>query len=160
MRDTRLSEAVDMMIQTDRMHKALIECRIKDIGIHRTQHKILMRLSFCGRLPSQKELAEHLGITPAAVTGALKKLEADGYVERSLGDDNRFNELLITEKGRALVELTKKKFSEVDTSVFEGFSAEELACYIEFLNKIQENMKRFSQRKTIKEANIKNEKMV
>ena len=37
-----------------------------------------------------EELAEHLEITPAAVTCALKKIEKDGYVERrTLGQDSK-----------------------------------------------------------------------
>jgi len=90
MLESKLAEAVEMMIRTDRMHKCLLDSRRRDIGIHHTQHRILMRLARCGNLPSQKELAEHLDITPAAVTGALKKLERDGYVLRNMGKDNRF----------------------------------------------------------------------
>lgn len=141
MLESKLAEAVEMMIRTDRMHKCLLDSRRRDIGIHHTQHRILMRLARCGNLPSQKELAEHLDITPAAVTGALKKLERDGYVLRNMGKDNRFMELKITQKGKALVELTKKKFSEVDTSMFVGFSDEELSSYIKCLGKLQENLR-------------------
>ena len=142
MRAAKLSQAVDMMIRTDHMHRALIDSRVRDIGIHRTQHRILMRLARHGKLPSQKELAEHLDITPAAVTGALKKIERDGFVERTIGQDNRYNELKITEKGRELVELTRKKFSEVDISMFDGFTEEELLIYIRCLEKLQENIRK------------------
>ncbi|MBQ8529112.1 MAG: MarR family transcriptional regulator [Clostridia bacterium] len=142
MSDTKLSRAVDMMIRTDHMHKALIDSRVHEIGIHRTQHRILMHLARDGMLPSQKELAERLDITPAAVTGALKKIERDGYVERTLGQDNRYNELKITEKGRELVKLTRRLFSEADTSMFEGFTDEELTTYINCLEKLQENIRR------------------
>ena len=142
MSDTKLSRAVDMMIRTDHMHKALIDSRVHEIGIHRTQHRILMHLARDGMLPSQKELAERLDITPAAVTGALKKIERDGYVERTLGQDNRYNELNITEKGRELVKLTRRLFSEADTSMFDGFTDEELTTYINCLEKLQENIRR------------------
>ena len=142
MSDTKLSRAVDMMIRTDHMHKALIDSRVHEIGIHRTQHRILMHLARDGMLPSQKELAERLDITPAAVTGALKKIERDGYVERTLGQDNRYNELKITEKGRELVKLTRRLFSEADTSMFDGFTDEELTTYINCLEKLQENIRR------------------
>ena len=140
MQNAKISEAVDMMLRTTRMHKALIESRVKAIGIHRTQHKILMILARSDKLPSQKELADHLGITPAAVTGALKKIERDGYVERNIGQDNRFNELKITEKGRELVELTKRRFNEADRSIFDGFTTEELSSYISFHEKLQKNI--------------------
>ena len=142
MADSNLERAIDMMIRTDHMHRALIDSRVRDIGIHRTQHRILMHLARHGKLPSQRELADRLDITPAAVTGALKKIESDGYIERTLGKDNRFNEVTITEKGRALVKLTREVFSSTDKSLFDGFSPEELETYISCLEKLQENIKK------------------
>lgn len=141
MSESKLPKAVDMMIRTDRMHRCLIDTCVRDIGIHRTQHRILMHLARHEMLPSQKELAEHLDVTPAAVTGALKKIERDGYIERKLGHDNRYNEINITEKGRALVRLTHEIFSDADTSLFDGFSDDELGAYISCLEKIQKNIK-------------------
>lgn len=142
MNDSKLMLAVEMMMRTSRMHKAMIDARVREIGIHRTQHRILMRLAKCGTLPSQKELADHLDVTPAAVTGALKKIEQDGYIERTLGHDTRYNELKITEKGMALVEKTRKMFSEADVAMFDGLSDEELDSYIAVLGKLQENIRR------------------
>ncbi len=131
-----------MMIHTDILHRHLIDACVADIGIHRTHHRILMHLSHRGALPSQKELAEHLGVTAAAVTGALNKLEGDGYIERSLGHDNRFNEIRITDKGRELVELTHERFSSADKSVFEGFLDSELEAYISILEKMEQNIRK------------------
>ena len=106
-----------------------------------------MHLARHNQLPSQKELAEHLNVTPAAITGALKKIEADGYVERTLGHDNRYNELRITDKGRELVKKTRVLFCEVDSSLFDGFSEEELNSYVKSLEKIQANIKKQYERK-------------
>ena len=147
MSESKLSKAINMMIKTDHMHRALIDSRVGVLGIHRTQHRILMHLARHDSLPSQKELAKHLDVTPAAVTGALKKIEQDGYVEVTLGHDNRYNELRITEKGRALVDQTRMLFSEADSSMFEGFSDDELDLYISFLEKLQNNMKKQCERK-------------
>ena len=134
--------AVEMMMKTHHMHRSLIDSRVHEIGVHRTQHRILMHLARHEHLPSQKELAEHLDITPAAVTLALKKIERDGYIERTLGQDNRFNELRITEKGRDIVKRTRKLFSEADLSMFEGFSDAELSTYLLCLEKMQANMQK------------------
>ena len=150
MSDDKLARAIEMMIRTDHMHKAMIDSRVREIGIHRTQHRILMRLARCEKLPSQKELADHLDVTPAAVCGALKKIEEDGYVERTLGQDNRYNELRITDKGRELVKLTREMFSEADRSMFDGFSETELEGYIAALEKLQANIKRQHERMEIK----------
>lgn len=147
MSETKLSQAINMMIKTDHMHKSLIDSRVGALGIHRTQHRILMHLAKHDKLPSQKELAEHLNVTPAAVTGALKKMEKDGYVERTLGQDNRYNELRITEKGRELVIKTRRLFCEADASMFEGFTDEELDTYISCLERLQANIKKQCERK-------------
>jgi DNA-binding MarR family transcriptional regulator len=147
MSDTRLSRAINMMIKTDHMHRTLIDSRVRTLGIHRTQHRILMHLARLEKLPSQKELAEHLDITPAAITHALKKIESDGYVERALGHDNRFIELSITEKGKALVKETCQLFTEADASMFEGFTDAELDTYISCLEKLQANIKKQFERK-------------
>ena len=138
--DKYLSLAIDKMVHTEHMHKALIDSKVREIGIHRTQHRILMRLARCGKLPSQKDLAERLDVTPSAITIALKKIENNGYITRSLGKDTRFNEIEITEKGRELVKLTRETFSKTDRSLFRGFSEEELKLYVGFLDKIQKNI--------------------
>ena len=137
---TKISSAVNIMIKTERMHKHLFDHTVMDIGIHRTQHRILMYIARNKKLGSQKVLADHIGITPAAITGAIKKLEADGYVRRMQGSDNRYREVELTESGRAIVEKTKELFFNIDTSLFDGFSEEELDGYIAYLEKIQSNI--------------------
>ena len=141
MPNEKLTYAVQMMIRTNKMHKAMIDSRVKEIGIHRTQHIILMSLARHEKIPSQKELAEKLDITPAAVTGALKSIEECGYIKRTLGQDSRYNEIEITEKGRALVLLTQTMFSEADTQAFFGVSDDELEAFVKTLEKIQFNIK-------------------
>ena len=147
MSESKLSKAIEMMIRTDHMHRALIDSRVGTLGIHRTHHRILMHLARHGKLPSQKDLAKHLDVTPAAVTCALKKIEKDGYIERTLGHDNRYNEIQITEKGRVLVQQTRTMFSEVDESMFVGFSDDELETYISCLEKLQANIRKQCERK-------------
>ena len=142
MSDTRLSRAVEMMIKVNKLHRAMIDMQTKEIGIHRTQHRILIHLDKDGALPSQRELATKLDITPAAVTVALKKLENDGYIERTLGQDTRYNEIKITEKGRELLDRTHELFLRVDSAMLEGFSAEELDSYIAYLERMQKNIQK------------------
>ncbi len=144
MNEEKISSAVNIMIQTDRMHKHLLDTNVSKIGLHRTQHRVLMHIARHGKLLSQKSLAEHIGITPAAITGVLKKLEKDGYIERVQGDDNRYNEVQVTELGKNIVEDSFKIFTKLDTSLFEGFSDSELDGYISYLEKIQQNIKKNS----------------
>ena len=57
-----------------------------------------------------------------------------------MGDDNRFNEILITELGRRVVEESKAVFAKIDESMFLGFSNEELKILISYLERMQNNM--------------------
>lgn len=148
--DNKFFSAINKLINVQKKHKSLIDSEVSSIGIHRTQHRALMYLSKKGNLLSQKELAEHLDITAAAVTQLLQKLEADGYIERNLGEDNRFNEINITEEGKKVVEKTRVLFSKVDSSLFDGFTEEELDTFTLLLEKILDNIK----------GDTKNEKMV
>lgn len=142
MEQSLLSSAIRTMMQTDRMHRQLLDESRKVIGLHRTAHIILMHLSK-NKAASQKELADRVGITPAAVTGILKHLEREGYITRCEGRDSRYHEIDITELGRDAVLLSRKVFSEVDTALFDGFSDEELSSYIKTMEKIQINMENY-----------------
>jgi DNA-binding MarR family transcriptional regulator len=119
----------------------MLDMKVKNIGIRRTEHRTLMMLAKRDMIPSQKMIAEKLDVTPAAVTGILKRLENDGYISRTLGNDNRFNEIKITEKGRATVKFSREMFESADKSLFDGFSEEELDMYITCLEKIKKNLK-------------------
>ena len=138
--DNKIFSAVNIMIQVDRMHKQLLDSTVSYIGLHRTQHRVLMHIARNNRLNSQKSLADHIGVTPAAITGTLKKLETEGYIKRVQGNYNRYNEVVITDLGKKVVEDTKLLFSEVDTSLFSDFTDDELDGYITYLEKIKNNI--------------------
>ena len=100
MKEDKISFAVNAMIQTERMHKHLLDSYVSSFDLHRTQHRVLMHIAGKSKLFSQKELADHMGVTPAAITGVLKKLESRGLIKRITGDDNRYNVVEITDEGR------------------------------------------------------------
>lgn len=158
MKEELITRAISGMITTDRQHKALIDAGVTDIGLHRGQHFILMQIAETGKLVSQKEIAERFHISQAAVTFALHKLEGDGYISRSRGEDSRYNRIEITEKGRDMVERSRRLFHETDRHLFEGFDEEELKTYIACLEKIRNNMESYRQRTAAERK--KDEKMV
>ena len=142
-RDAR--EVIHVLIQTMRLHRRIIERSADSIGLHSSAHRMLMLISKSEILPSQKEIAEKLKISPAAVANTIKKLEADGYIERSKcknGGDTRLNEINVTESGKRIAAVTEKIFREVDSSALEGFSEEETEQFISMLERIQCNLNR------------------
>lgn len=92
---------------------------------------------------SQKDIAKHFEISAAAVTVSLKKLESDGYIKRrSSENDNRFNEIEITELGKEVVDYSHSSFKSIDSVTFEGISSEEQETLAFLLDKIIENLKK------------------
>lgn len=140
-RDER--EIIHKFIQTNRLHRRVIEKWAERADLQCACHRMLMHISRVDNIPSQKELAEHFKISPAAVATTLKKLEADGYIERSKSQelgDSRLNEISITEQGRKVAEDAEKYFRFVDASTLGGFTAEEIDTLVSLLDRMQENL--------------------
>ena len=142
-RAAKIQSAIHTYISTDIMHRRAIERWATGAGMHRSQHRMLMYLSKCETTPSQKDLAKHFDISPAAVTVTLQKLEGDGYIERGKNvekTDTRQNEIRITEKGRAEITETGKYFRLLDSQTFDGFESDEIETLISYLERIQKNL--------------------
>lgn len=139
--DSLHMNAVRRLIRASRRHHACIERRIGDLGVHHSQHRMLMHLARCTETPSQKEIAEVMGVSPAAVATTLKRLEREGYISRNVTDgDNRRHEIRITEKGLSKVVESREIFESVDRALFEGFSDEELETFVSMLARVDANL--------------------
>ena len=129
------------MLRIGRLHRTLFERNISQMGIHHSQHHLLMYISKEKEIVSQKVIAEKFGITAAAVARSLKSLEAEGYIERtSIEDDSRFKKIVITEKGNDIVRESHKMFKETDESIFGDFSDEDVAKFNEYLDMMQSKL--------------------
>ena len=124
-----------------RMHRTLFERNISSMGIHQSQHHILMYLDKEGEIISQKHIAEKFGVSPAAIARLLKGLEAEGYIERSsIENDSRFNKIIITEKGKDIVRKSRLMFQNTDEEIFADFTDEEISQFNSMLDKIQKRL--------------------
>jgi DNA-binding MarR family transcriptional regulator len=132
---------IKQFVRADRLHRQAVESTITaQTGLHRSQHMLLMRLS-CGCMPSQKQLAKDLGVSPAAIAVALKKLETDGYITRDADtDDCRCNRTSLTEKGRSAISKTCDLFACIDTAMVQGFNDDELDALLRALERIEQNL--------------------
>lgn len=135
-------ELVRLFIHTDKLHRSLIEQRMADLNLHRSQHIMLICISGFDSPPTQKDIAKKLDISAATVAVTIKKLEAAGFVTKETNDsDNRCNKVNITEAGRNILSQAKNIFDSVDENMFLGFSEEELSIFVECLEKIQHNLR-------------------
>lgn len=126
--------------QIGRMHHTLCENTVSRLGIHRSQHMLLVRL-YKKDGQTQKELAEALQVSPAAVAVSLKKLAGEGFIRKGAAEDGRVNRIYITESGKESVENTRRFFDAIDANMFSTVTEEELAALYPILQKIEENLK-------------------
>ncbi len=136
-----LQTAMRLFARVNRMHRCVFDRLVSGFGMHRSQHHMLMDLARAPESISQKELAERTGVTAAAVTGTLQKLEDCGMIERTISaSDNRYREIKLTEKGKETAEMTHRWFIGADKAMFRGFSEEELESFITAMEKLRDNL--------------------
>ena len=77
----------------------------------------------------------------ATIAVSLKKLEKGGYIRRLVDqEDNRCNQICITDKGRKVVEDSVKIFRRIECRMFEGFSENDMKVLGELLDRIYGNL--------------------
>ena len=132
---------IKQFMRADRLHRQVVEATVTaQTGLHRSQHMLLMRLSR-GCIPSQKQLAKDLSVSPAAIAVALKKLETDGYIVRDAdADDSRCNRITLTEKGQAAVTQTRTLFACIDHAMVQDFDDTELDALLSALQRVEQNL--------------------
>ena len=68
-------------------------------------------------------------------------MEKMGLVTRTVAEsDNRYNQVVLTDKGKKIVKESHKIFLYADEKMFAGFSAEELDLFEGYLDRIKENL--------------------
>lgn len=135
-----LRDVTHHLVVTSQMHRRISERCLKETGIHRAQHRLLMSLA-CEQFHSQVDLAKKLEVTPATIAVALKTMERDGLIKKTAGEkDNRAKFVELTKKGRQVVEDSKDYFAYVDSMMYCGFTEEELKTLCGFLERIYDNV--------------------
>lgn len=138
----REQQTVRLLMLTDRLHRAAIEAQVEKLGIHRSQHFVLMSLSHRNGELTQTEIANMLDISPAAVTVTLQKLEKAGLIERQTSEnDARTKIIRLTEEGKNTVKKTHELFLEVDDTMCAGMTDDELDTLCKSLFHMAENLK-------------------
>lgn len=136
---------IGKILVVSKEHRMAVNHYVEKNDLQKSQHRLLLVLSHLieeRKSVSQRDLAENLSVTPAAVAVTLKKLEKSGIIVKTASEaDNRYNELSITEKGERIVKDSKKAFHSTDTQMFKDFSNEELEQLGSFLDRIAENLR-------------------
>ena len=96
--------------------------------------------------PTQKELAERLGVSPSTTTISLKSLERLGCVRKvSDHNDMRCKRIELTEKGLSIAHKFHEAFHTIDTAMYDSFTEEERELISHLYRKMTANLLKFAE---------------
>lgn len=114
--------------------------RLKAYGVTLSQWFVLKQL-WRQEGKSQAELQELLGLERATVNGLIQRMARSGLIEcKPDPDDRRVQRIFLTERGRALKQITPSLEDEVNAHAMQGFSEDERTFFIRLLSRALHNM--------------------
>ncbi len=133
-------KTVGQLCKVSMLHRYRISTAFLKLKIYRGQPEILNYLLIHGDC-SQREIAEHLGVSPASIATSIKRMCKAGFVERDEDkNDRRVNRLKLTEKGIEAQKECMTICKNVDKEMFSGFSQEEINAFSHMLERICDNL--------------------
>ncbi|CAH1214226.1 Transcriptional regulator SlyA [Paenibacillus allorhizoplanae] len=118
---------------------------LKKFEIGRGQHIFLNALYKEDGL-TQEELSDYLKIDKGTTAKALKKLEEQGYITRTVSEkDKRCYEVLLTDKARGIKEDVRKVLTDWRERLTFGLSDEEKQMALTILEKMGHNAAHFAE---------------
>lgn len=128
------------MCKTSHAIKRALSLRLAEQGITLRQWEVLAWLASDGDV-SQTELAECLGIEPNTLAGVVRRMERDGWIERTCcSDDRRRNRLKATPKAEEIWEKSLTLCREVREQAISGFTPAEVSLLKKLCLDIRENL--------------------
>ncbi len=142
---------IDLGVIEHRMHQAhrsAVQAELNAAGLGEIGHPLLLCILRSaqehggeGRVQAQRELAQILNISPAAVTTSLKSLEKRGYIDRQPEPgDARCNRVRLTEKGQKAVDDCYACLQRVTRRMYAGFDTAEQVQMQNFYQRILDNL--------------------
>ena len=131
---------VRQMIWMSRKHFQLNSTLLEETGLGSGQVPVLMELNRWGRM-SQKELADRVHVTPATMSGLLKRMERSGFIRRTTDEnDARVSLVELTEEGKAQCHVARRFFDQTCHEILDGLDPESQLQLKRLLDRIQDNL--------------------
>lgn len=121
------------------MRRAL-QTELLQIGMTLRQWEVLACLARDENF-SQTEMADHLGIEPPTLAGVLRRMERDGWLERTACcDDRRRNRITPTPKAEAVWKQSTEMCHRIRQQATSGLSESQIQTFKSICQKIRLNL--------------------
>lgn len=122
----------------------------KQFGLSECTFWILYTLREENTSLTQRELCYSLSQPKQTINSALKKMETDGYLELSSGEDRRRKQIRLTKKGEVLAKETVDKVIALENRTFDTFTEREQEDFLLLFRKYTDNLKNYLSERNLK----------
>lgn len=123
-----------------RHQNILINKLFEEFSINNSQYLFVIKIHEYEGI-NIKVLGQHLALDKANISRGIKKLERLGYVHSiASSEDKRNKELYLTDSGKSLREIIKKRLTIVTEALTSNFSSEEIKTLSDSLVKMEANI--------------------
>ncbi|MBU3054759.1 MarR family transcriptional regulator [Pseudomonas indica] len=115
------------LAQLSRAWRAELDRRLVGLGLSQARWLVLLHLARFQEPPTQRELAQSVGVEGPTLARLLDSLEAQGLVRRqAVLEDRRAKKITLSPEARPLIEKIEAISTQLREELFSGIDEEEL----------------------------------
>lgn len=123
--------------------RAELDRRLADLGLSQARWLVLLHLARFAEPPTQRELAQSVGVEGPTLARLLDSLEKQGLVQRqAVVEDRRAKKILLSDTALPLIEKIETIANVLRIELFEGVSEEDLRVSMRVHSQILANLER------------------
>ncbi|UVE18990.1 MarR family transcriptional regulator [Pseudomonas sp. LS44] len=109
-----------------RAWRAELDRRLVGLGLSQARWLVLLHLSRFEAMPTQRELAQSVGVEGPTLARLLDSLEAQGLVSRQAAEDRRAKKIALQPNAGPLIRQIEAISSQLRAELFSGIDQEDL----------------------------------
>lgn len=123
--------------------RAELDRRLADLGLSQARWLVLLHLARFGEPPTQRELAQSVGVEGPTLARLLDSLETQGLVQRqAVLEDRRAKKILLSDTALPLIEKIETIANALRVELFEGVDEADLKVCMRVHSQILGNLER------------------
>lgn len=131
------------LAQMSRGWRAELDRRLAGLGLSQARWLVLLHLARFKDAPTQRELAQSVGVEGPTLARLLDSLETQGLVQRlAVAEDRRAKKILLCDPARPLIEQIETIANALRQELFEGVDEEEIKLCMRVHSRILANLEK------------------
>ncbi|MDH0749243.1 MarR family transcriptional regulator [Pseudomonas sp. GD03842] len=123
--------------------RAELDRRLADLGLSQARWLVLLHLSRFNEAPTQRELAQSVGVEGPTLARLLDSLENQGLVRRqAVVEDRRAKKILLSDTAAPLIEKIETIATALRHELFEGIDEQDLRVCMRVHSTILANLEK------------------